>query len=100
MFDECVVDVQFDQDVCFVLLLERIVFILISGLVWLDQVVVVWYFYDIEFIEDGYIIELILIGVVVEDGCEYYVVFMEFDFEWVGSWVCIYVLFKLLLFVL
>lgn len=39
------------------------------------------YFYDTEFIEDGHTIELISIGVVAEDGREYYAVSTEFDPE-------------------
>lgn len=45
------------------------------------------YFYDTEFIEDGHTIELISIGVVAEDGREYYAVSTEFDPERAGSWV-------------
>ena len=45
------------------------------------------YFYDTEFIEDGRTIELISIGVVAEDGREYYAVSTEFDPERAGSWV-------------
>ena len=37
------------------------------------------YFYDCEFIEDGRTIELISIGVVAEDGREFYAVSTEFD---------------------
>lgn len=32
------------------------------------------YFFDIEFLEDGRTIELISIGIVAEDGSEYYTV--------------------------
>ena len=53
------------------------------------------YFYDTEFIDDGYNIELISIGVVAEDGREYYAVSTEFDPERAGSWVRAHVLPKL-----
>ncbi|WP_204802595.1 polyadenylate-specific 3'-exoribonuclease AS [Mycobacterium riyadhense] len=53
------------------------------------------YFYDTEFIEDGRIIELISIGVVAEDGREYYAVSTEFDAERAGRWVRANVLPKL-----
>lgn len=53
------------------------------------------YFYDTEFIEDGRTIELISIGVVAEDGREYYAVSTEFDAERAGSWVRTHVLPKL-----
>jgi hypothetical protein len=53
------------------------------------------YFYDTEFIEDGRTIELISIGVVAEDGREYYAVSTEFDPERAGSWVRSHVLPKL-----
>ena len=53
------------------------------------------YFYDTEFIEDGRTIELISIGVVAEDGREYYAVSTEFDAERAGSWVRANVLPKL-----
>jgi len=53
------------------------------------------YFYDTEFIEDGRSIELISIGVVAEDGREYYAVCTEFDPERAGSWVRAHVLPKL-----
>ncbi|EHI13872.1 polyadenylate-specific 3'-exoribonuclease AS [Mycolicibacterium thermoresistibile] len=45
------------------------------------------YFYDTEFIDDGVTIELISIGVVAEDGREYYAVSTEFDPDRAGSWV-------------
>ena len=45
------------------------------------------YFYDTEFIDDGRTIELISIGVVAEDGREYYAVSTEFDPDRAGSWV-------------
>jgi hypothetical protein len=53
------------------------------------------YFYDTEFIEDGRTIDLISIGVVAEDGREYYAVSTEFDPERAGSWVRAHVLPKL-----
>lgn len=53
------------------------------------------YFYDTEFIEDGRTIELISIGVVAEDGREYYAVSTEFDPERAGAWVRANVLPKL-----
>ena len=37
------------------------------------------YFYDTEFIDNGRIIDLISIGVVAEDGREFYAVSTEFD---------------------
>lgn len=45
------------------------------------------YFYDTEFIEDGTTIELVSIGVVAEDGREYYAVSSEFDAARANSWV-------------
>ncbi len=53
------------------------------------------YFYDTEFIEDGRTIELISIGVVAEDGREYYAVSTEFDPDRAGGWVRANVLPKL-----
>lgn len=53
------------------------------------------YFYDTEFIEDGRTIELISIGVVAEDGREYYAVSSEFDPGRAGNWVRAHVLPKL-----
>ncbi|HEU4360304.1 MAG TPA: hypothetical protein VFR27_02205, partial [Mycobacterium sp.] len=50
------------------------------------------YFYDTEFIDDGYTIELISIGVVAEDGREYYAVSTEFDAGRAGPWVRTHVL--------
>ncbi len=50
------------------------------------------YFYDCEFIEDGSTIDLVSIGVVCEDGREYYAVSTEFDPERAGPWVRKYVL--------
>ncbi|NLG55894.1 MAG: polyadenylate-specific 3'-exoribonuclease AS [Rhodococcus sp.] len=45
------------------------------------------YFYDCEFIEDGHTIDLVSIGVVAEDGREFYAVSTEFDPERAGPWV-------------
>jgi hypothetical protein len=45
------------------------------------------FFYDCEFIEDGRTIDLISIGVVDEDGAEYYAVSTEFDPGAAGPWV-------------
>lgn len=45
------------------------------------------YFYDTEFIEDGKTIELISIGVVAEDGREFYAVSNEFDMRKANKWV-------------
>ena len=53
------------------------------------------YFYDTEFIDDGRTIELISIGVVAEDGREYYAVSTDFDPQRAGSWVRTHVLPKL-----
>ncbi|CAJ1496993.1 polyadenylate-specific 3'-exoribonuclease AS [[Mycobacterium] kokjensenii] len=53
------------------------------------------YFYDTEFIEDGRTIELISIGVVAEDGREYYAVSTDFDPGRAGPWVRTHVLPKL-----
>jgi hypothetical protein len=53
------------------------------------------YFYDTEFIEDGRTIDLVSIGIVAEDGREYYAVSTEFDPERAGSWVRANVLPKL-----
>lgn len=53
------------------------------------------YFYDTEFIEDGTTIDLVSIGIVAEDGREYYAVSTEFDAEKASSWVRDYVLPKL-----
>jgi 3' exoribonuclease, RNase T-like len=53
------------------------------------------YFYDCEFIEDGRTIELISIGVVAEDGREYYAVSTEFDPDRANAWVRRHVLGKL-----
>jgi hypothetical protein len=56
---------------------------------------VVRYFYDTEFIDDGRTIELISIGVVAEDGREYYAVSTEFNPDDAGPWVRTHVLPKL-----
>ncbi|SDP23903.1 protein of unknown function [Nakamurella panacisegetis] len=45
------------------------------------------YFYDCEFIEDGRTIELISIGVVAQDGREFYAVSTDFDPSTAGNWV-------------
>lgn len=45
------------------------------------------YWYDCEFIEDGVIIDLISIGIVCEDGREYYAISTEFDASKASSWV-------------
>src|SRR5699024_3020761 len=42
---------------------------------------------DCEFIEDGYTIDLVSIGVVDEDGREFYAVSTEFDEGRAGPWV-------------
>ncbi len=53
------------------------------------------YFYDCEFIEDGSTIDLVSIGVVAEDGREFYAVSTEFDPSRAGRWVRANVLDKL-----
>jgi hypothetical protein len=53
------------------------------------------FFYDTEFIEDGITIDLVSIGVVGEDGREFYAVSTEFDPEKAGPWVRANVLPKL-----
>lgn len=45
------------------------------------------YFYDTEFIEDGTIIDLVSIGVVSEDGREFYAISTEFDESRANPWV-------------
>lgn len=45
------------------------------------------YFYDTEFIENGSTIELVSIGVVAEDGREYYAVSTEFNSSAASQWV-------------
>lgn len=53
------------------------------------------FFYDTEFIEDGVTIDLVSIGVVDEQGREFYAVSTEFDPERAGPWVRQHVLPKL-----
>ena len=53
------------------------------------------FFYDCEFIEDGTTIDLVSIGVVGEDGREFYAVSTEFDAGRAGAWVRANVLPKL-----
>ncbi|WP_066907037.1 polyadenylate-specific 3'-exoribonuclease AS [Millisia brevis] len=53
------------------------------------------FFYDCEFIEDGRTIDLVSIGVVGEDGSEYYAISTEFDPGRAGPWVRANVLSKL-----
>ncbi len=53
------------------------------------------FFYDTEFIEDGTTIDLVSIGVVGEDGREFYAVSTEFDADRAGRWVRSHVLPKL-----
>jgi len=53
------------------------------------------FFYDCEFIEDGTTIDLVSIGVVGEDGREFYAVSTEFDPSRAGPWVRANVLPKL-----
>jgi len=45
------------------------------------------YFYDCEFIEDGKTIDLISIGVVAEDGREYYAISRDFKAKKASQWV-------------
>jgi hypothetical protein len=45
------------------------------------------YWYDTEFIEDGKTIDLISIGIVAEDGREYYAQSVEFDHRKASDWV-------------
>lgn len=45
------------------------------------------YFYDCEFIEDGTTIDLVSVGIVSEDGREFYAVSTEFDPAKAGPWV-------------
>ena len=45
------------------------------------------YWYDTEFIEDGSTIDLISIGIVAEDGREYYAISTEFDESKASDWV-------------
>ncbi|MFW0791692.1 polyadenylate-specific 3'-exoribonuclease AS [Gordonia sp. CPCC 205333] len=53
------------------------------------------FFYDSEFIEDGHTIDLVSLGVVAEDGREFYAVSTEFDESRAGDWVRAHVLPKL-----
>jgi 3' exoribonuclease, RNase T-like len=50
------------------------------------------YFYDTEFMEDGKTIELLSIGVVCEDGREYYAVVRDADRSHANEWVKAFVL--------
>nr|WP_276537623.1 polyadenylate-specific 3'-exoribonuclease AS [Corynebacterium phoceense] len=59
------------------------------------RVASVRYFYDTEFIEDGQTIELVSIGIVAEDGREYYAVSTDFDPARANPWVREHVLDKL-----
>lgn len=45
------------------------------------------YYFDTEFIEDGKTIDLISIGIVAEDGREYYAISAEFDETKANNWV-------------
>jgi hypothetical protein len=53
------------------------------------------YFLDTEFIEDGRTIDLISIGIVADDGREFYAVSTEADLERANDWVRTHVLPKL-----
>src|SRR5512142_2625802 len=53
------------------------------------------YFYDCEFIEDGRVIDLVSIGVVDEQGREFYAISTEFDGSRALPWVRRHVLDKL-----
>lgn len=53
------------------------------------------YFYDTEFIEDGRTIDLVSIGIVAEDGREFYAVSTEFDPAPAVPWVREHVLAQL-----
>ena len=53
------------------------------------------FFYDTEFIEDGTTIDLVSIGVVDENGREFYAVSTEFNPDKAGAWVRDHVLDKL-----
>jgi hypothetical protein len=53
------------------------------------------YFFDTEFLEDGRTIELVSIGVVCEDGREFYAVSSEFDEQAAIPWVRKHVLAQL-----
>lgn len=52
-----------------------------------DDGATVKFFYDCEFIEDGLSVELVSIGVVDEDGREFYAVSSEFDPARANDWV-------------
>ena len=54
------------------------------------------YFYDTEFIENGSTIDLVSIGIVAEDGREYYAVSTDADHTKANKWVRKHVLDKLL----
>src|ERR1700749_3353322 len=45
------------------------------------------YFYDCEFIEDGHVVDLVSIGVVDENGREFYAVSTEYDDTRAVPWV-------------
>lgn len=45
------------------------------------------YFFDTEFMEDGKVIELLSIGVICDDGREYYAENSEADFSLANDWV-------------
>ena len=45
------------------------------------------FFYDTDFIEDGATIDLVSIGVIAEDGREFYRVSADFDANKAGKWV-------------
>lgn len=53
------------------------------------------FFYDTEFIEDGVTIDLVSIGIVDEEGREFYAVSTEFNPDKAGAWVRQHVLPKL-----
>jgi len=53
------------------------------------------YFFDTEFIDDGEIIDLISIGIVAEDGREYYAESNSFNHSKAGEWVRAHVFPKL-----
>ncbi|MEO0869841.1 MAG: hypothetical protein AAFY17_15665, partial [Cyanobacteria bacterium J06642_11] len=45
------------------------------------------YYLDTEFIEDGHTIDLISIGLVAEDGREYYALNVDCDWSKANNWV-------------
>src|SRR6476620_3151884 len=53
----------------------------------MDASMVYRYFYDCEFIEDGRVIDLVSIGVVDENGREFYAISTEFDDRAAVPWV-------------